>query len=408
VIVVLSAVILLSVLVIFTLGKSPFFRVDRVGAAIIGASLTVATGVLSFDEAIKTVDYRTVVLLFSMMIVTAHLNLSGFFQLIANHSLIRLQTKRQLLLAVIVTVGLLSAFFINDVVCLLFTPIVISISQRAGLNPVPYLLGVALASNIGSAATLIGNPQNIYIGSVSPLSFAWYMAVALPLSLFGLILTYTFISRVYQAELEGPLPEAFPVSGAFHPYLIKKGLVVVGFILAGFLTGFNPAVVASLGAAFLLLTRRVKPAKVYAGIDFNLLVIFIGLFVIIGGVEHSGLLVRLINPHFIGSFLTLPVFAILTVLLSNIVSNVPAVMLLKFFIPSNDGYVWWAAMAVFSTLAGNLTLTGSIANLIVVELAKKKDIEISFSTYLKIGFPLTVTMIIIGLVYFKMLFGPRF
>ncbi len=154
--VIVSALILIVTLLIFTVGKSPFFRVDRAGVAIIGASLTVATGI-TFEQAVLAVDYRTIVLLFSMMIITSYLNLSGLFQLVGNYFMRRMQTKKQLLFVVILSSGILSAFFINDIGCLLFTPVVILICQRLKLNPVPYLIGVATASNIGSVATLIGN-----------------------------------------------------------------------------------------------------------------------------------------------------------------------------------------------------------------------------------------------------------
>jgi Na+/H+ antiporter NhaD/arsenite permease-like protein len=401
---IISALILMATLFIFTVGKSPFFRVDRAGVAIIGASLTIATG-MTFDKAVGAVDYRTIVLLFSMMIITSYLNLSGLFQLVGNYYMSKLQTKKQLLFAVILSTGVLSAFFINDIVCLLFAPVVIMICRRMELNPLPYLLGVATASNIGSVATLIGNPQNILIGSLSHISFTWYMAVALPLSLVGLMLNYLIIIWVYREEINGLLPNCTPMVGVVHRYLIRKGLVVMSLVVTGFLAGYDPAVVASLGAALLLVTRRLKPNKVYAGIDFNLLVIFIGLFVIIGGVEQSGLIVRLENARFFHNVQSLPLFAAITILCSNVVSNVPAVMMLKFLIPVSSGHVWWACMAVFSTLAGNLTMTGSIANLIVVEQAKKQNVDISFSTYLKIGFPLTVALAVISLVYFRLLFG---
>lgn len=378
-------------------------RVDRAGIAIIGAALTVGTGVISFDQAAQTVDYRTIILLFSMMIMTSYLNLSGFFQIAGNQFLRRLCSKKQLLFMVIFTTGILSAFFINDIICLIFTPIVIMITRQAKLNPIPYLLGVATASNVGSAATMIGNPQNILISSLSGINFGWYMALATPLALVGLGLIYMMLSWLYRAELKGSLPKFQPLTGAVHGYLVKKGLVVVFLVLAGFLMGFDPAIVASLGAAYLLITRRIKPNKIYVGIDFNLLVIFIGLFVIIGGVERSGLLTLLIHMPWMNNIQSLPVFSVLTVALSNIVSNVPAVMLLKFLIPPETGHIWWASLAIFSTFAGNLTLTGSIANLIVVELAKKENVEISFLTFLKIGFPLTIIMVSIALVYLTVL-----
>ncbi|WP_053006292.1 anion transporter [Desulfosporosinus acididurans] len=397
---IISGLILTISMLVFALGKSPVFRVDRAGIAIIGAALTVGTGVMSFDRAVQAVDYRTIVLLFSMMIITSYLNMSGFFQLAGNQFLNRLHSKSQLMLMVILITGILSAFFINDIICLILTPIVIMITRQAKLNPTPYLLGVATASNIGSAATLIGNPQNILIGSLSHINFAWYMALAIPLTLLGLGLIYVMISWMYKVELSGQLPEVRPMIGVVHGYLVKKGLVVVFLILVGFLMGFDPALVASLGAAYLLITRRIKPNKIYSGIDFNLLVIFIGLFVIIGGVEHSGLLMLLINTPWMKSIQSLWVFSILTVILSNIISNVPAVMLLKYLVPLHMGHIWWASLAVFSTFAGNLTLTGSIANLIVVELAKKEKVEINFVTYLKIGLPLTVIMASVALVYF--------
>ena len=401
---IVSALILMATLFVFTVGKSPIFQVDRVGIAIIGASLTIVTG-MTFDQAVGAVDYRTIVLLFSMMIIASYLNLSGLFQLIGNYSISKLHTKKQLLFWVILATGILSAFFINDIVCLLFTPIVILICQRLELNPVPHLLAVATASNIGSISTLIGNPQNILIGSLSHMSFSWYMAVAAPLSVVGLILNYLVIAWVYREELNGLLPVCSPLVGDVNRSLIRKGLIVMSLVLLGFLAGFDPAIVAILGASLLLITRRLKPNKVYAGIDFNLLIIFIGLFVIIGGVEQSGLIKRLLNPDFVQHIQSLPLFTVLTILFSNVVSNVPAVMMLKFLIPTSSGQVWWASMAVFRTLAGNLTLTGSIANLIVVEQAKKQNVDISFSTYFKIGFPITIVLIVIGLVYFRILFG---
>ena len=398
-----SGIILTVTLLVFALGKSPVFRVDRAGIAIIGAALTVGTGVLSFDQAAQAIDYRTIVLLFAMMITTSYLNMSGFFQLAGNQFLSRLHSKKQLMAMVIIISGSLSAFFINDIICLILTPIIIMTTRQAKLNPVPYLLGLAMASNVGSAATLIGNPQNILISSLSGMRFAWYLALATPLAAVGLWFIYLLLCRLYQGELQGPLPQFQPLTGVMHKYLIKKGLVVVIVVLAGFLIGFDPAIVASLGAAYLLITRRIKPNKIYTGIDFNLLIIFIGLFVIIGGVENSGLFSLLIQLPWIERIQSLPVFALLTVTLSNIVSNVPAVMLLKHLIPLQAGHVWWAALAIFSTLAGNLTLTGSIANLIVAELAKKEKIDLSFSTYLKIGFPLTICLVLMALIYLTLL-----
>lgn len=401
---IISAIILIIVLVIFTLGKSPVFRVDRAGAAIIGATMTIVFGVLTFDQAARAVDYRTIILLFAMMLISSYLNIIGIFDHLGHYALNRLKTSKGLLGVVIAISGLLSAFLINDIVCLLFTPIVISVCRRAKIQPIPFLLAVALSSNIGSAATLIGNPQNILIGSLSQLPFAWYFLLALPISMMGLFFTYVVLVKVYAQELSQPLilssvqEKAKPI----HRFLLLKGIVVLSGVLLGFLLGLEPAIVASLGATLLLITRRLKPNKVYEGIDFNLLVIFIGLFVIVGGVEQSGLFNKLLGGVKATNF---QVFTVLTVLLSNIVSNIPAVMLLKFIIPTVHSSIWWANMALFSTLAGNLTITGSIANLIVAELAKKNGITIRFFDYLRIGFPVTIVLVMVGMGYFKVLFG---
>ena len=398
-----AAAILFLSLLVFAVGKSPVFRMDRAGAAIVGAALMVGLGVLTIDEAARAVDARTIVVLFSMMIVASSLRISGFFHEVGTFMTKRLRTRRHVLLAVILTSGLLSAFFINDIVCLMFTPIVLMVCHRWRLPPVPYLIGLATASNIGSVGTLIGNPQNILIGSLSGISFARYLAVAFPLAVVGLAVDYLFVARIFRSDLAGPLPEAAPVEAARHPFLIRKNLVVLALLMAGFLLGAEAAIVAALGAAVLLVTRRVKPEKVYAGIDFNLLVIFAGLFVIVGGVERSGLMGWLLGRLPAVDLRSFPAFAGTTVVLSNIVSNVPAVLLLKFLVPAGAGLDWWAGLAVFSTLAGNLTLVGSVANLIVVEIARRDGVRIRFLDYFKVGFPLTIVLGLIGLAYFLLL-----
>ena len=404
-----SALILSIVLLVFTLGKSPVFRVDRAGVAMIGATVTIALGILTFDEAVQAVDYRTIILLFSMMLISSYMKVIGLFDYFGHYATKHLHNPKGLLGIVILVSGLLSAFLINDIVCLLFTPVVITICRRAKLPPIPFLLAVALSSNIGSAATLIGNPQNILIGSLSQLSFAWYSLLALPLTLVGLLLTYGILTWLFRKELQSPaaVQETEPSLKSLRlkpipRVLLLKGVLVLFGVLIGFVIGLEPALVASVGAATLLVTRRIKPNKIYIGIDYNLLIIFIGLFVIVGGVEASGLLTTLLGDLKITH---IPSFMALTVILSNIVSNVPAVMLLKFFIPAVDSSMWWANMAIFSTLAGNLTITGSIANLIVVELAKKEGIHISFWDYLKVGFPITIILVLLGMGYFKLLFS---
>ncbi|MDQ5988443.1 MAG: putative transporter [Syntrophus sp. SKADARSKE-3] len=386
-----AGIILGLTLFVFAVGRSPVFRVDRAGAAIIGATAIIASGILTFDQASAAIDHRTLALLFSMMIVSANLKLGGFFAMTGDFLLRTASGRRQLLLAVVMTSGILSALCINDIVCLLLTPVVLAVCRRSGAPPLPHLLGLAMASNIGSAATLIGNPQNIMIASLSGMHFGAYFLKAAPIAFAGLVLTYGVIAVMFRRDLEGELADAGREKTVFSPYIVVKTLAVLALILAGFLIGLDMAVTAGVGAAFLLLTRRISPNKIYTSVDFNLLVIFMGLFIVVGGVEKAGLMAWLMGRIAFLDFGNMAVFGTITALLSNVVSNVPAVMLLKYFMPQN-GDVWWTALAVFSTVAGNLTITGSIANLIVAEIAKREHVRIGFRDYLKAGFPLTVAV----------------
>ena len=396
-----AGMIMSAVLVIFTLGKSPLFRVDRAGAAIIGSVAMIGAGVLTFEEAGQAVEFRTIVILFSMMVVVANLKLAGFFDLLGNLIVDRVHSRRQLLAATIAVSGIASAVAINDIVCLLFTPVVLLICERTRCNPAPHLLGVAMASNIGSAATLLGNPQNILVGGLSGLSFLDYFSAAAPVATMGLACTYLALAWFYRRELAVAWTDQQPVIAAVHPYLVRKSLLTLAAILLAYIAGVELAMASAVGAAFLLITRRVNPNKVYTSIDFNLLIVFIGLFVIVAGVEISRLMVHILQLLSFGGFSRLSVFAVVTTIVSNIVSNVPAVLLLKFFIPATQPELWWKALALFSTLAGNLTITGSIANLIVVEIARRQHVEISARDYFVVGSPLTIVTTAIGVFWLK-------
>jgi Na+/H+ antiporter NhaD/arsenite permease-like protein len=392
-----------AVLIVFTLGKSPVFRVDRAGASIIGSMLMIASGVLNFEEASRAVEHRTIVILFALMVVVANLKLAGFFELLGDVVARNASNQHQLLAATIMVTGATSAIAINDIVCLLFTPVVLLACRRFQCNPLPHLLGVALASNMGSAATLLGNPQNILVGGLSGLSFMDYFWAAGPVAGIGLIGTYGVLALAYRRDLAEPLTNAKTDKVSIHTYLMVKSIATLLVVIATYIAGMELALTATCGAAFLLVTRRVKPNKVYTSIDFNLLVIFIGLFIIIAGVEKSGLMGYVLQLFSFDGFHSLGVFAAVTVVVSNLVSNVPAVLLLKFFIPHQQPELWWKGLALFSTLAGNLTITGSIANLIVAEIALQQKIHITAMQYFRVGFPLTVGITVIGVLWFKLI-----
>jgi Na+/H+ antiporter NhaD/arsenite permease-like protein len=380
------------------LGRLPIFRVDRTGVAIIGGAIIVVSGVVSWDRAVAAVDAHTLVLLFGMMIVAAYLRLSGFFRLVTYAAVRRAHTPVGLLALIIVAAGVLSALFVNDVVCLVMAPIVLDLTRQLRLPPPPYLIALATAANVGSVATLTGNPQNMLVGSFSGIGYRTFLLREAPVAVIGLALVFLVIWLMYRRRLPAALPaEDLEDRFAVHHGLMVKTIAAVSVMLVAFLAGAPIALVAIGGAAYCLLTRRVNPEKVYREIDWGLLVLFTGLFVVIAGVEASGLTGELLD---LGSVIGLhrpAVLTAVTAVLSNLVSNVPAVLLFKTLIPTfGEPTRAWLVLAMASTFAGNLTIVGSVANLIVVEQARGAGIRISFVEYSRVGVPVTLLTLAVG------------
>ncbi len=389
-------IIFLASYLVFAIGKFPGLKIDRPGAAIIGAVAMIAFRVVQPSDALRFIDFSTLVLLFSMMLIVGNLRLVGFFEWNAEVVLHRLRPTH-LLPAVIFTCGFLSAFLVNDIVCLVMVPFVLGITRRMQLQPLPYLLAVATASNIGSVATITGNPQNMLIGSFSGIRYYDFLFHLGPIAIIGLFLNWAVLHWIHmrniklQPETEEKIP--LPVLDLSH---LTKPLIVVTAVVIGFFFGVPPAMMAALGAAALLITRTLEPRKLYPEVDWGLLVFFIGLFLIVGGAENAGIVGRLLEVAEHWNLQRLGTFTIVVALLGNIVSNVPAVMLLKSLIPGfNNPHTAWLALAMASTLAGNLTITGSVANLIVVESAKP-EMEIGFWDYFRVGLPITMATLLVG------------
>jgi Na+/H+ antiporter NhaD/arsenite permease-like protein len=333
-----------------------------------------------------------------MMIIVAHLRLSGGLAAIARTAGGRVSNPAALLVVLVVGSGILSALFVNDTICLVFTPLVIAITRQRRLPPVPYLLAVATGSNIGSAATMTGNPQNILIGSLSGLPFTTFVAVIGPVALFGLAIDALLLWTMFRGQLRVPvgLPRAH-VAVRVHRSLLIKTAAVIAFVVAGFLAGYDTALVAAAGAAALLITRRVRPRKVYAAIDWDLLMLFSGLFVIVAAGERAGFDERLFEWLAPLGVRTIAGLSATAAIVGNAISNVPAVMLLARVVPQlPDPQTSWLALAMSSTLSGNLTILGSIANLIVVEGARRRGVTITFTDYAKLGVPLTILTVAAG------------
>ena len=386
---------------VFALGKFPWMKIDRPGAAIIGAVLMVAFRIVGPQEALQAIDFATIVLLFSMMVVVANLRIGGFFERIAEVIIARLHPQH-LLPTVIFTSGVLSAFLVNDIVCLVMTPFVLHVAQRLQLPPIPYVIAVATASNIGSVATITGNPQNMLIGSMSGIGYLEFIGHLGPIAVAGLLVNWLVIHWLALRDVSDRVrvEDALSAPELAHEPMRPKPVVVLAIVMGGFLAGVPPALMAAIGAALLLITRTVDPRRVYDEVDWGLLVFFVGLFIIVAGAERAGLIASLLQPFARWDLHQAAVFVPLTATLSNVVSNVPAVMLLRTVVVDfPDAHAGWLTLAMASTLAGNLTITGSVANIIVVERAAAEGVHVGFRDYFRVGLPVTVATLIIGAIW---------
>lgn len=380
------------------LGRIPGLRLDRAGIALTGAAVTMAGGVLNPREAYQAINLDTLALLLGMMIVVAHLKLSGFFRLVTSWALAHAHSPLILLVVVAATTGLLSAFLVNDAMCLIMAPLVIEVSRGLERSPIPYLLAVAMASNVGSTATITGNPQNMIIGVISHIPYGTFAGALAPVAGVGVVLTIALIALLNREQF--PRAVRFrPKAGSAHVHgaqMLKAVLITVA-VIGLFFAGMPVAQAALLGGALLLITRAIKARKVYREIDGSLLMMFAGLFVVVAGAEKV-----LLTPEAIAAVNGLHLGDVwiltgVTAALSNIISNVPAVLALKPFVQNlPDADRAWLVVAMSSTLAGNLTLIGSVANLIVAERARAAGIELSFATYCRVGIPLTLLSLAFG------------
>lgn len=387
--------VLALILGAIAVGEVPVFQLNRATLALIGAVVVVLLGVIPLEQAYQAIDWNTLALLFAMMVFTAHLRLAGFFE-IAGRSLAHFAgSPRTLLVVVLIAGAVLSALFINDTVVLVLTPLVTQLTLSAGLNPLPFLIGLAVSSNIGSMTTPIGNPQNILIATSSGLGFGDFVAPLAVPALLALIFAWCLIAGVYRKDLRrrpGLSPKTSPLR-VHHALLGKCGFGIV-VMIAGFALGWSLALSSLAGASILLLTRRVKPQKVLGRIDGTLILFFAALFVITKAIESTAgfrWLLDQVRPMLSDNVIA---FSAVSALLSNLISNVPAVMVIKPLVPTlAHPDQSWIALAAASTLAGNLTLMGSVANLIVAESARTYGVRLGFGEYLKVGLPLGLVSI---------------
>ncbi len=378
------------------LGEIPGLALDRSGVALLGALVLIATEQINPAQAWAAVDVPTISLLFGLMVVSAQFRIGGFYTHVAHRLAMLELAPRRVVAYLVLTTGAMSALLANDIVCLAMTPVLVEGCARRGRNPAPYLLALACAANVGSAATLIGNPQNMLIGQKLGLSFASYLLDAGVPALLGLVVVWAVVCASYAGRWEAPTAIPNIPAQPLDRFQTIKGFVVLALLILSFLTDLVPRDVMALTAAAVLLTsRRMASRDILGLVDWHLLVLFVGLFVVNHALADSGSLGLATSAIARGGVdLTRPAWLFsVTAVLSNLVSNVPAVMLL---LPQATHPMAGPVLALASTLAGNLFIVGSIANIIVVEQARPLGVRLTWRDHARVGVPVTVATLLIA------------
>jgi Na+/H+ antiporter NhaD/arsenite permease-like protein len=384
--------------------RLPFVHLNRPAASLLGAVAMVVCGVLTLPEAYAAIDFDVLVFLLGLMLIVGYLEVGGFFEWTAEWVLRRARTPGRLLFGVVVGGGLLSAFFVNDTICLMVTPVLLAALGPLRVRATPYLIGLAMGANVGSVLSITGNPQNMLVGIWSGASFGGFLVRMLPVALGGLALTYGYLRWAFRAELADPFRERLetvPVS--LDRPLVAKGLAMFGVAVIAWLAGGSlPLVAITVGAVMVAIAQR-DPAYAIDRVEWALLLFFASLFVVMRGLEQTGVVgwidaraVALAQGGSVWSAAT--AVSGVMVLLSNLISNVPAVLLWRNTVPVlPDADLMWRIVAMSSTFAGNLLLIGSMANLIVAERAEARGARIGFAEYARVGVPVTLLTLAWGI-----------
>ena len=375
--------------------------IGRPAGALLGAFLMVAVGSLTPEESYRAIDGNTILLLFSTMALTVYLEDAGFFQWLAQIMLSACRRPVTLLWTVSLLSGSLSAFLVNDTVCIFLTPIVVTLCTRAGLPLGPFLIALATSANIGSAATLVGNPQNMIIASLSQIPFARFLMVACLPALIGLLINGALLQLFYRQRLPAQMfAQPLGPSVAKNTKRLQRVLPVMGGVIAGFFAGFHLGYTALAGVMVLVLLDRKDPREIFARVDWALLIFFCCLFIVIAGLANTGIVERCwaASARYMSfsSHEGLSLFTLLMTVGSNLLSNVPMVLLTGPHLGElGNSEMGWVLLAYITTVAGNLTLLGSVANIIVAERARDQY-TLGFFEYLRFGLPSTLIVLGVG------------
>ncbi len=397
--------------IIFT--RLPWVNIDRPSAAFFGAVAMILCNVLTFEDAVLSIDFNTIALLLGMMIVITTLQLDGFFSLIARKTMAYSHNQLRLLIIIVFVTGISSAFMVNDAVVLLFTPVIIAICVKYDINPIPYLIAEILASNIGSAMTITGNPQNMLIGINSGIPYGKFLLTLLPISLLGMILIVFIMRWLYPKNFNDKSPLQYSGETSdynFSSMKISVPIFLCVVVLFFFSKIFNLSIpmIALGGGSMILIFGKIKPSKVIKEIDWVLLLFFASLFIVVHGIEKTGLMDYFISSKPITNDLQgISALHGISLVVSQIVSNVPFTVAILPMMKALSNDTLWITLASASTLAGNATIIGAMANLIVIESAKHYQINIRFWEFFKAGIITTLLsfLLSIGIIYLEMQMG---
>ncbi len=407
-----TAVFLLTY-VLISLRTVRRFPIERPAVAMLGGALMLLLGVLSPLEAVLAINLDVILLLIGMMVLVSGLEVCGFFDLVSSRIAARAKSQLSFLTWLMIATATLSALVLNDAIALLVTPVVIRSARSLKVNPVPYLVAVAIAANVGSVATEVGNPQNAFIAIRSGIPFLTFTAYLLPVTIVCLAIAIAGVRLAFRRDLAAPIAGA--VAGPIVP-LQRRGLTltfgVAVVVAAAFLASPHPdwlPLIALIGGSvvlfFLPFVSTVTARSLIAKVDWGIILFFVGLFLLLAGVRASGL-----SAAIQGAFTSalggqaggLAWLVGMSSLLSNLISNVPAVLLLAEVVPQGSTQLW-LALAASSTLAGNATILGAACNVIVVQVASREGVSVTMKDFVKAGLPVTAATLIVSTVLIALL-----
>ena len=401
-----ATVVFVVTYVLISLRNVRRFPIERPAVAMLGGALMLVLGILTPAEAIAAINLDVILLLVGMMILVSGLDACGFFDLVSSRIAARAKTQTSFLVWLMVTTAALSAVVLNDTIALLVTPVVVRSARALRVNPIPYLVAVAISANVGSVATEVGNPQNAFIGIRSGIPFLTFTAYLLPVTVACLAVAIALVWFAFRKDLAAPLTPAVSMPAA---PLQRRGMVftlaVTLAVAVAFFASSTPEwlpLIALAGGSFVLFflpfVSKVTPRNLIAKVDWSIILFFVGLFVLLGGVEASGLSTAIqsgFTSAFGGRSGGLPWLVGLSALLSNLISNVPAVLLLAQVVPQGSTQLW-LGLATSSTLAGNATILGAACNVIVVQVASRDGVSVSMRDFVKAGLPVTAATLVLS------------